>query len=352
MKKRISTIEALRVVSMLLIVVSHYIYHGLKETGLYATFDVSTIDGMFDYITMEPLYILSCVAVNCYVMITGYFMIDKFEYRWKGMARTWIQTFFYSIFLWLFARLGWNDSLVSPVKLLFPVYSNEYWFITSYIGLMLVSPLLSITVKSVSKKTYQLILLVLFIVNFQFLYGGVWGGFETISWFSYLFLVAGYVKLYGIPHKLEEHRLLFFWCIWILLFVLATAVNVSHEGAFSLISTAYNGPVFFLSFAFFILFEKAKSGKLLDLLSRLAPYTLGIYLIHEHPCIRKVLWEIIVPESFCAPMVIYLLISCILLFFICALIDYLRSLLFRLLRINEAIDYLSNKLPQIELNER
>jgi len=49
--KRNSNIELLRVLSMFLIVCSHYIYHGLKEQG-FDRFDLNTIMGggkLFDY---------------------------------------------------------------------------------------------------------------------------------------------------------------------------------------------------------------------------------------------------------------------------------------------------------------
>ncbi len=45
MQKRQENIELLRVLSMFLIVVSHYIYHGLKSNPLHMYYDVTTLVG-------------------------------------------------------------------------------------------------------------------------------------------------------------------------------------------------------------------------------------------------------------------------------------------------------------------
>jgi len=45
MKERNTDIEILRVLSMYMIVVSHYIYHGVKANEVLCSFDVSTWGG-------------------------------------------------------------------------------------------------------------------------------------------------------------------------------------------------------------------------------------------------------------------------------------------------------------------
>jgi len=70
MVKRQNNVEILRVLSMFLIIVSHYIYHGLKNSPNHINDDITTVMGEANYVTMEFLWIISCIAVNCYVMIT------------------------------------------------------------------------------------------------------------------------------------------------------------------------------------------------------------------------------------------------------------------------------------------
>lgn len=275
--KRLSNIEALRVISMFLIVVMHYIFCGLKSNPIHMYYDVSSIGGLADYLTMEPLYILSGTAVNCYVMITGYFLIDKLGYRWNGILKTWFLAFFYSVVCLGMAFLLKLDITKGDVlQAVFPVHQNAYWFVTSYIGLLLFAPILSRAAVSFSKKSYQIVLAILFFVVFEFLYGKIYGGFRTILFFGYLYLLAGYLRLYGVPQLILKHRYIIFFAIWLGLFSMATAINLAGGGKFQLISSAYDGPILFLSLSIFVLFLTTKGDtKIWEWLSRLAPIHLA-----------------------------------------------------------------------------
>lgn len=297
------------------------------------------------------------MAVNCYVMITGFFLIEKPVFRWNGLIKTWVQTLFYSLGLFLLGCLLFNEQSMSITSACLPVYSNVYWFVTTYIGLLLVAPLLSLVAMYITKRSYQVLLVIYFVCTFQFLYGKVYSGFSTVTWFVYLYLVAGYIKLYGLPKWMVEQRKHIFVLTWLLLFILATGINFLNTRAeFSLISTAYDGPVFFLSVAFFALFvyadDKTVNGRFASMLSGIAPYTFGVYLIHEHPVVSRLLWESIIPVEADMPIVIIMLASVMLIFLVCVLIDYVRSWLFEILHIKKAEEWLAGKIPQIELYER
>ena len=351
MNKRVKSVEVLRVVAMFLIVMSHYMFHGLKENNLHSIYDMSSISGWVDYFTMEPLWILSCVAVNCYVMITGYFLIDKPVFRWGRMMKTWVQTLFYSVVLLLFGIFLLKEQPLSWFQVFTPIYSNIYWFVTTYVGLLLVAPLLSIVATSISKNLYGLLLVVYFVFTFEFLYGKVYSGFATLTWFSYLFFFAGYIKLYGLPEWIVQHRKTLFLAIWGILFAFATGLNyVKSRDTFMLMSTAYNGPIFFLSISFFVLFtykeEKNRQfwgGYVLNAISALAPYTFGVYLIHEHPSVSAFLWKDIIPIETNMPIVIYMLGSVLTIYVCCLCIDYIRSICFKAVGINKLVDYLNRK---------
>lgn len=50
---------------------------------------------------MEMLWVISTVAVNCYIMISGYFLINRIEHRWKGIIKVWSEAVFYSFIIYL-----------------------------------------------------------------------------------------------------------------------------------------------------------------------------------------------------------------------------------------------------------
>lgn len=94
-KKRIANFEILRTVAMLFIVFWHFCVRGLTESS-YPSFiyKVNTNTGVFNLSIVFLLLVILCVSVNCYVMITGYFMIDKTDFSFKRIEKVWLQTFF------------------------------------------------------------------------------------------------------------------------------------------------------------------------------------------------------------------------------------------------------------------
>lgn len=67
-KIRNSNLEILRIVSMILIIVHHYVVHGQFEWS-------NTITT--NKILLEVLSLGGKLGVNCFVLITGYFMVQS-----------------------------------------------------------------------------------------------------------------------------------------------------------------------------------------------------------------------------------------------------------------------------------
>ena len=350
-KDKLNNIEILRILSMFLVVVSHSIYHGyMTNENIREYYQFNSALGVFNWTTMEALYVISCVAVNCFVMISGYFLIDKVKHRWNGILRIWVQTVFYCIcFLIVAIYLGEE---VGPKDIIFsilPIYGGRYWFVSCYIGLMLIAPFLSLVAMSIDKRQYQIMLLILFILNFQLLYGSVYGGFNTIMWFSFIYLMAGYIKIFDIPFFGKEHKGLVLLLCWAALVILAFIYNLAQRGGqISLVSTAYHGPVFFLSLAIFVYFVYTKiENRIAHIVVKVAPYTFGVYLIHDNTLVREWLWRSFIPDTFSYPMFIYSMVLAVAIFVACLIIDFLRSKLFVRFRIDTLIQNLSKRLPSL-----
>ena len=229
---RANNFDLLRIFAMFMVVVSHYIYHGIKgQDSLAVYYQFDSFMGGFNWFTMESLYVISCVAVNCFVMISGYFLIDKLNLRWKGILKIWLQAFFYClVFLMIMLLTGENVGIKDVMKELFPVYGARYWFLTTYMGLMFVAPFLSRVAISLEKRQYAIMLLILFVISFGFLYGKIYAGFDTILWFSFLYLVAGYIKLFGVPVWSVKHKGKILLACWGTLVVMALGISMIHGG--------------------------------------------------------------------------------------------------------------------------
>lgn len=283
-------------------------------------------------------------------MISGFFLIEKSTWRWKGILNTWIETFFYSnIFLLASFLIGRQVFFSDVAHSLFPIWGRQYWFMTYYIGLMLLAPLISKAVCNLNVQQYRSILLVLFVMNFQYAYGRQYGGFSSLMWFSFLFLSGGYIRLFGCPKWIKIHKGVIFFLIWSLLTIMALVFNLMKGSQAKLVSTAYHGPVYFLSLSLFIYFAMTPlKGKMVDVICRIAPYTLAVYLIHANSFWRGGIWKTVIPDSFNAPIILYCLSTSILIFLVCVLIDVVRSWLFIQLKIDILVERIKMKLPIIK----
>ena len=92
MKKREVKFELLRILCMYMIVIGHCLFHGRVTAKL----GYGTVNYFLDYLVQA----FSVVHVNTFVMIGGYFAIDK-VFQASRLGKLWKQVAFYSILICL-----------------------------------------------------------------------------------------------------------------------------------------------------------------------------------------------------------------------------------------------------------
>lgn len=353
-QQRCPNIELLRVAAMILIVIGHYCWHGIKANPSYATFPVDTIPNILNYCAMEYLWIVACIGVDCFVLITGYFLADKLVFRWKAILKIWLQTVFYCILsICVFSVVTKSFSIKDLVSAVMPFRSQAYWFVTKYFGLMLIAPFLSMLLRQLTKRQYHILLCVGFIISFQPLYGTRLVGTMSMWWFVYLYVVAAYIKLHSLPDWLVRSSGKIFFAISFLFFVAVTVYNKYLHGSsgtgWHLVSSANDGPIFFLALSAFIFFTKIdiSTNKLLLAIAKLAPYAFGVYLIHENNFVKELgLWETVIPKTIKLPMPVHCVLSAVSIFAVCSFVDFLRSCFFGFIKVDYVIEKITKKLPK------
>lgn len=338
MKQRLSNIELLRIISMLMIIMLHLLSFG----GMLSTYNTFSLRSFFIWFIES----LCFVAVNCYVIISGYFLTDS-NFKFKKLFNIWIEVLFYSLiiyFILLFTNkisLGYKDLL----KSFFPILLRNYWFVTVYFILYILSPFINKLINSLDKKQYSYLILVIFIVF------SLWstiippsdtinyGGSYSISWFICLYLIAGYLKRFYSDKKIRKSICISIYFITSLLNVIAYFGIKKLNIKFVLPDFLYNYysvTVVIAAISLFIFFKniKIKNNFLKGAINFFAPTTFAIYLIHENPNIRAILWEnfyFITSQPF-IKMVIITIITPILLFIVFSLIDKLRLIIFNIIK--------------------
>ena len=204
-KVRQSNFELLRIISMFLIVMSHCAaYFGL--TGKFgATLGINKI--ITDFLRMGGNY-----GVACFILISGYFMIDQ-KTTLKRVLKLWGQVFFYTVSIWTIWLVieiiqgGFHYKIAARQALFafFPVLTRHYWYVTAFVILMILSPFINMLIQSLSQRAYSILLTILIII-FVVLIGGIpkilpemVGG--RLVFMVVVYFVAGYIKRFRTEKK-------------------------------------------------------------------------------------------------------------------------------------------------------
>lgn len=296
-KKRMANLELLRCVAMMMVVVLHYLGKGGLLPDL--TGESLGVEGM----TAWLLEAFCIVAVNVYMFISGYFLCTS-SFRLSRLLQLLCQLWLYSVVIGLAGALT-GVVAETPVDthyfltLLFPVSMGHYWFMTAYIFLYLMLPVVGSAVKRMTKGQLQLAvgaLLAAFcvlksILPFRLEMDAK--GYDCL-WYLCVFLAAAYVRRFGIPFLEKKGRgLLLYTACSLSAFGGTLALRQIYLRTGSLgrmvgMCMEYNHIFPFLAaVGLFGAFSRLKvNDKIAHVINKIAPYTLGVYLLHENLGLR------------------------------------------------------------------
>ena len=146
-KERSSNLELYRIIVMLAIVA----HHSVVNSGLLDVIRETPLSGnsLFSYL----FGVWGKTGINCFVMITGYFMC-KSEITLKKFLKLIFQVYFYSIVIsLLFIITGYaRPSLSMALFTLLPVQSFSNNFISCFLVYYLCIPFLNILIEHLKQK--------------------------------------------------------------------------------------------------------------------------------------------------------------------------------------------------------
>lgn len=304
MKKRMVNMELLRILAMLMVVMLHYLGKG---NLLPALTESMSLNGYVAW-GMESLCI---VAVNVYMLISGFFLVES-GFKAGRVVELLCQVLFYTILVpVVLLALGFiqisDFSFQHILETILPVQMEHYWFITAYIIMYLLSPVLATAAKTMKKEQLRstIIALLLFfavsksILPVQLMVDNQ--GYDGL-WFICVFLVAAYMRFYGLEfftakRKARKGFLCYLaGCAGIFaVMLLVRAVYLKTGSLDHFIQNTYHYNHILNLFAAVSLFYAFYHIKLKEdsifakLVCKLAPHTLGVYLLHEQLDMRY-LW--------------------------------------------------------------
>lgn len=338
---RAQNIELLRVVLMLLVVVEHVYGHGC-----------GIIRKIFESSNQSPdipmshilIYTPCIMAVDCFVLISGYYGIS---FKINKIFSLWVQAITTSILL-LLGYMLWNTP---NIKLIFgscfPIISNYWWFLSTYILLVIVSPFLNSFYAIKNEKLQQIIIVGFFVLNC--IGGLIWGTFNTdrgysLFNFAFIYVLGRYIRK---KEKNVNQSGIIYLIIWIVISCSQSLIlfNVQDSGAavfFTLL--AYNNPIIILcAVLFFLIFKSIRLNINIYIVSK---YALGIYLFHDNLIIRPLISRWVMMDNN-----IWNLSLAVIIFLIALIFESLRQNLVRITNVTSHIDSYISKM-KLRINSK
>lgn len=345
-------VELARVLAMFYIL----ILHSLRQGGIFLELG----EGGGKYLSAWFLESWALPAVDIFALISGYvgYSEEKRPFAFSRYAELWLQVVFYAL------GLGLLYYFFSPVQvprydlmlLCLPVSSGQYWYFKCYTALFFLMPFLNTGIRALSRSGGRRLFALLFVL-FS-VYDGVVGRFGaakgySVLWLVVLYLMGAIVRKCGMGSRITPlkgllgtllcilpayawktfGRTFLFLNIWLspefLLqynspFVLGAALFTFLGLAGLRIPACWHKPIRFLSSGAF------------------AAYLINCHLyVWEH-----FMYSLLRPAArLPLPLMLLSVLAFALLFLLGSiLVDHVRQLLFRLLRVRSRAQALADKL--------
>lgn len=334
-----SGIEVLRILLMLVIVAHHYVVN----SGLTDVINQQPVLGFRDYF----LLIFGWggkTAINCFVLITGYFMCTS-HITGKKFFKLLGEIEFYNVLFYLiFFISGYEPfSVKSFLKSVTPFYSIGSQFPSSYLVFFLLIPFINKLIGTLTQKEHGLLLLVClgaYMVVPSFLFGTV--PMNYIGWFVIVYLIGAYIRLYPIPRGNDTK----FWGIataamlilsWLSVAVLANiGILLNRTGLYYYeVADSNKFLAVALSVCAFLLFKNLKLG-CIRWINTVAASTFGVLMIHANSdTMRQWLWKDVLNNvgAYESDFIIVHAVGAVIgVFVVCTVLDMARKAGVRLLR--------------------
>ena len=355
--KRNYGIDLLRIISMIKIIILH-----LNLFSGYLKLNFSSPK----YKKIWRLEIFSYPAVNCFGLISGYVGYKK--YKFANLIYLWVLVFFYSMgissYLFFFTKNGINKK--NFILSLFPILIKRHWYVNAYFLMYLLLPFINYGILLINKNLYRN--LVIFILIFYLSHYTITkllgiknntflnDGYSTM-WLLLLYIIGGYLGKYANDTKKNNYLFLF-----LLLYIISFFFNSEIHFKLLRISSKIPNKIFInyispttviQAISLIIVFSnlKIENKFLIKIISFLTPLNFSAQLIHArlfraNLSIIKIFFNYIIMLKIKG--LFYKIFGIgIIIYIICICIDYIRFLIFKLLKIKKFCLFIEKIFPDL-----
>ena len=324
---RNSNLELYRIIVMLLIVAHHFVVNSGVLDVMYKT--PMSANSIF-------LFLFGAwgkTGINCFMLITGYF-VCKSNITLRKYVKLINEVLFYNIvisLLFLVFGIGSIKDLLQGLLIVRNVNSGN--FTACFLVFYLFIPFLNILLQNINQKQHQYLMGLL---AFLYVFLGTVPKFSVamnyVSWFSFLYIVAAYVRL----HSVKKRK----WGLWTVFFILTAILSIvtclflgdklDKQLAYRFVSDSNTFLAFAIGFCSFMFFKdlKIKQSRAINIIGG---STFGVLCIHANSdTMRKWLWGTVlnVKGAYLLPfgnLIIFSILSVLGVFTICSIIEVMRQ---------------------------
>lgn len=285
-KNRNSNIELLRIIAALFVLS----YHTVN-----ATVDINALELPSRFAMTGLFFGMGRISVNIFVIISAWFLCEQ-NFKFERITNSWLSTIFYTVPIAISFVCFCKADLVYLITNMFPVFFQPLWFITAYVFLLFLTPLLNLILSKYEKRKFRnmiIFLSALFVLPMTFLPQVRGAFYSELGWFCVLYLITGYLRIYQ-PLKIVDNKkiclLVFiisylFIVSWYILYYdvpykfLSNYLDFAGITHASFLNFTSSLPSVFASFSFFYLFKNMNITKFNNVINCISKTSLDIYIL-------------------------------------------------------------------------
>lgn len=296
-KQRQSNFELMRLAAMFLVVLYHCVLHGELKDGTPLIFTPFSGNLVFSY----SVGMWGLAGVGCFFLLTAYFGSQNNRVSTKKLCLLMLQTVFWALITEWFTITQLKKKAFGAAELIHAMVSpfwGNYWFVTAYLALELLRPVLNRIIEGLDEKTYRKLMILFTAVSPLFsTFGDTKQMICDLSIAVYYYMLWGYLKRHP-GNRFERNCGKIF--IGTLLLTIGAASGLAlyftktgkpYAGFFTLMGRASIIQVI-LAVSLFYCFLHLNIGSHIWI-NLPAKGMLGVYLIHENQILFPYLWNYI-----------------------------------------------------------
>ena len=351
-KKRKAGIDLIRIVTMIGIVYTHVLHQG---KGIYK------YNKYKKQLKNTDTYIFW--HVNTYALISG--IIGNKSTKYSNLLYIWLCVVFYSVIIHYYYLKYKHDEDVKDDLFIeyYPIIYKRYWYCTSYFGMFIFLPVVNKGIQQLNKTEFKLLIMSIFGIfifwqNYINVNGDAFkinGGHSTI-WLLCLYIIGAYIGKYNLVYTGIKRYI--FSLIYLFMFFFICMIYNKYSN-YIISDLIENYKIKIINFIKRLMSKKLNSiitttqailitlfflqlkynEYLSKLITFIGPLTFGVYLIHFNKIARKkYLSHLLNGESYNLTfneVIKILILKSLKIFLECIIIEYLRHLLFIILKIRK-----------------